>query len=179
MSPKSIILIALLALCVGWYALDARLGVEIPEERASDRPLAPDATFSVLNSSDTLQLKALRGRWVLLNIWASWCAPCKAEFPDLVALAETYPEALTVLAVTTDRKAEDAQAFLQDLNIPERANFIIAHDPERRVTETQFFTYKYPESILIDPQGRMQLKVAGILSEEDVRRITARVSAQE
>jgi thiol-disulfide isomerase/thioredoxin len=171
MNPKAFLMLAILAGGGAWYALDNQLGVNTAGEEKMAAEPAPQVSFTALGSANTLALSDLQGRWVLLNVWASWCPPCLAEFPDLIELAEDFPQQLTLLAVTTDKQPEAAEAFLTKLNVPAAENIFIAHDPEREITQQVFFAYKYPESILIDPQGMMVRKFAGALTAEDLKTI--------
>ena len=73
-------------------------------------PIQPPLTFRDADG-DTLKLEDLRGRKVLLNVWASWCAPCVAELPTLEAVAEGRND-IDVVTVSLDRRPEDAAEFL-------------------------------------------------------------------
>ena len=59
-----------------------------------------------------MRCRAFKGRYVLLNLWATWCAPCVAELPALARL-QAFAPGLKVLAVNTDRGEVDAAAFLK------------------------------------------------------------------
>jgi peroxiredoxin len=102
-------------------------------------------------SGDTLRLADLRGSPVMLNVWATWCPPCREEMPGLQALHATYADrGLRVIGVSIDsRGAEDAiRGFLDDHGI----DFTILHDPGETVAR-QFRTAGVPETFLIDAQG--------------------------
>jgi len=95
----------------GFYALSlAPLGAA-PE---SDRK-APSVRFKTLDGK-AVKLADRRGRIVLVDFWASWCAPCKATFPALNLLAlELKDRGVDVLAVSVDEKRKDLDAFLADV----------------------------------------------------------------
>jgi peroxiredoxin len=119
------------------------------------RPLAagdPAPLFAApLLAGDTVRLAELHGAPVLLNVWATWCPPCREEMPGLQALHEMYgPRGLRVLGVSIDsRGAEDAIfGFTTDHGI----TFTILHDPGE-VVSRQFRTAGVPETFLIDAQG--------------------------
>jgi peroxiredoxin len=102
---------------------------------------------------DTVALAALRGRAVLLNVWATWCAPCRDEMPGLQALHERYhARGLEVVGASIDtRGAGDAiESFVQEFGI----TFTILHDADETVTRL-FRTNGVPESFLIDTEGRI------------------------
>jgi peroxiredoxin len=112
-------------------------------------------------AGDTVSLEKLRGEAVLLNIWATWCPPCREEMPELQALAREYgPRGLRVIGVSIDmRGAEDAiRGFLEDHGI----GFTILHDPDERVTRA-FRAAGVPETYLIDREGRLAARWIGKL----------------
>jgi cytochrome c biogenesis protein CcmG/thiol:disulfide interchange protein DsbE len=112
-------------------------------------------------AGDTVSLETLRGEAVLLNIWATWCPPCREEMPELQALADEYgPRGLRVIGVSIDaRGAENAiREFLEEYGI----DFTILHDPDGRVTRA-FRTAGVPETFLIDREGRVAARWIGKL----------------
>jgi peroxiredoxin len=111
---------------------------------------APDYAAADL-AGDTVRLADFRGDVVLLNVWATWCAPCRREMPELQALQERFAErGFHVLGVSIDaRGAESAiRTFTDDLGV----GFRILHDPDERVART-FRTIGVPESFLIGRDG--------------------------
>ena len=104
-----------------------------------------------------IQLSAYRGKIVVLNFWATWCAPCVEEMPSLNRFQETFaPQGVVVLAVSVD---EDEQA-LQNFAADHQLKMIIARDPDRRVS-AGYQTFKYPETFILDRQGRLVRKLVG------------------
>ena len=105
----------------------------------------------------TWTLAELRGRVVLLNFWASWCEPCRAEMPTLQQLAELYgPEALVVLAINFKEGPRRISQYVQatGLNLP------VLLDPQGE-TAKQWGVNVFPTTLLIDPQGRPRQRVRG------------------
>jgi peroxiredoxin len=123
----------------------------------SYRPLqagdpAPEFAAPVLGG-DTLSLAALRGAPVLLNVWATWCPPCREEMPALQVLHETYGErGLRVVAVSVD--ARGAEAAIRGFTDDHGITFTILHDPGESVSR-QFRINGVPETFLIDAGGRI------------------------
>ena len=116
--------------------------------QAGDR--APDYAAATLGD-DTVSLASLRGRPVLLNIWASWCLPCRHEMPALQELDTRYaPQGLEVVAVSIDDHRDDAAAFAEELEL----TLLVLHDPAARITRS-FRTTGVPESFLVDADGRI------------------------
>ncbi len=122
---------------------------------------APDFPFTVWGLDSVSRLENLRGKVVLLNFWASWCAPCVIEFPKLTELAQAYPDTLVVLAVSADSDAKDIERFLKKAKHTPLKNLLIVHDGEKKISQDLFQTIKLPETIIIDPAGQMVRKVVG------------------
>ena len=100
-------------------------------------------------------LAALKGHVVVLNFWASWCAPCLEEFPSLTALQQQMP-GVTVLAVSFDRDPQAYARFLRVHHIALRT----ALDTTGRSNEA-FGTTRPPETFIIDRQGLVQRRFIG------------------
>ena len=103
-------------------------------------------------------LAALRGRVVVLNFWASWCAPCLLEFPSLAALQRDLP-GITVLAVSFDQDPEAYRRFLARHPFPIQT----ALDPTGRSNQA-FDTTRPPETYILDPHGVVRRKFIGAQS---------------
>lgn len=114
--------IAVLILAAGWTIISApdsseTTGGLTPAPREGF--LAPDFSLSTL-TGETIQLRELSDKVVILNLWATWCPPCRAEMPALQQVAEDYAERdLVVLAInmTTQDNLNDVKAFVQDFQI--------------------------------------------------------------
>jgi peroxiredoxin len=115
---------------------------------------APD--FSQADPSGKLvKLSDLRGHYVLLDFWASWCLPCRAENPNLVKLYQTYQaQGFTILGVSLDKATQRAawlQAIEQDQLIWPQVSSLSKPNP---VAET-YSVSAIPQNFLLDPQGRI------------------------
>ena len=118
-----------------------------PLQRGDPVPAYGAATLA----GDSLALDALAGRPVLLNIWATWCPPCREEMPALQTLHDRYSEqGLAVIAVSLDASGADAATFAEELGLTMR----MLHDPASRVTRA-FRTTGVPETFLIGTDGRI------------------------
>ena len=96
-----------------------------------------------------MSLSALRGHVVLLNFWATWCAPCEHEMPAMQRLHERLAaDGFELLAVSVDTTDAEVRAFRDRLGL----SFPILLDPERKAS-TLYQTFRYPESLLIDRNG--------------------------
>jgi thiol-disulfide isomerase/thioredoxin len=96
-------------------------------------------------------LEQFHGKTVWLDLWASWCGPCKQSFPWLNAMQDKYgAQGLQVLAINLDAKAADAQNFLAD----HPARFALAFDPTGS-TPRNFQIKGMPTGVLIGADGRV------------------------
>jgi peroxiredoxin len=116
---------------------------------------APDLELVALNG-DKVSLASLRGRAVVLNLWATWCVPCLAEMPELATLQGDYGgKGLVVVGVSVDSADASAKvrAFVADRKIP----FAVWLDPEMRVYHA-LRVQGLPATFVIDREGRIVLR---------------------
>jgi len=111
--------------------------------------------FSVSDATGSADLSQFRGKVVVLNFWASWCAPCVEELPSLVELQQKMPE-VVVLTISTDDDQAAYKRFLSQHKVPPRT----INDPEQRVNRL-YGTAAYPETYLIDRHGVIRRKLIG------------------
>lgn len=116
---------------------------------------APD--FALAGRSAPVRLADYRGKYVYLDFWASWCAPCKRSFPWMGELQKRYgPAGLEVVAVNVDSTRGDAERFLAQTP----AGFTVAFDPTG-ATPKAYAIKGMPSSVLIDPAGKVVAVHAG------------------
>jgi peroxiredoxin len=116
-------------------------------------------------AGDSLDLVKLRGEVVLLNVWATWCKPCRKELPELQALHTQHQAGgLRVLGVSVDEGGSDAdvRAFAGEFGI----TYTILRDPSQRVYSS-FSIVGLPASFLIDREGRLAWKKLGPFTAAD------------
>lgn len=121
---------------------------------------SPDGGVSTLDS--------FRGKYVLLNFWASWCGPCRGETPDLQALSERQSAKLTVLGVNQQEDAAAAKQFMAQFNL----SYPIVLDSSGDVSQA-YRVSGLPMSFLIDPDGVVKKIYVGRISSDDLRKIEA------
>jgi len=123
---------------------------------ASDQAqMAPDVQFTKLDGS-ALRLSDLRGRVVLLNFWATWCIPCRAEIPTLSAMQKDLESrGLTVIGVSYDDTAELVLQFQKD--IPQGYQVVLGG----REVGSQLPASPLPTTYIIDREGRIREKLIG------------------
>jgi cytochrome c biogenesis protein CcmG, thiol:disulfide interchange protein DsbE len=121
-----------------------------PDPAATVGNRAPSYAAETLDG-ESVSLASLRGEVVLLNIWATWCFPCRREMPSFQALHRDFSaDGLRVVAVSIDSPGaqQEIASFLTEYGI----DFSILHDPEQRIART-FGTIGVPETFLIDRDG--------------------------
>lgn len=117
---------------------------------------APDFKAKDVHTGAVRTIADYHGRVMLLNIWATWCEPCKIEMPSMEELYRAYgPRGLHIVAVSIDDAAgEDSiRAYAKHLGL----TFEILHDPTHEI-EKAYQTTGYPESFVIDRNGTIRKK---------------------
>lgn len=127
-----------------------------------DKPVPAFALPPLPGRSDGLSADSLKGEVTLVNVFASWCIPCKAEHPIITRLARE--QGVTVHAINHKDKAEDALAWLTRNGDPYKR---IGADLDGRVS-IDWGVYGVPESFLVDRQGRIRYKHVGPLTPQVV-----------
>jgi peroxiredoxin len=163
------VVLALVALAL-FLALESE-----PPVAESPRPSEDVPDFTFTHQGREQRLSELRGRVVVVNFWATWCPPCVAEMPSLERLhKQLSPRGLVVLGISVDSDATAYEKFLRDLNI----TFINHRDPDRHISSL-YGTFMYPETYIIDAQGRLVRKVIGALEWDDPQVVSQLTSLLE
>ena len=116
--------------------------------------VAPD--FTVQDADRKVTLSELRGKTVVLNFWASWCGPCIAETPSLVAMSRAMRDKnVVVLAVSIDDDDSAYHRFIKDNGM----DFTV-RDADKRSNDL-YGTHVFPETYIIDRKGVIRRKVIG------------------
>ncbi|MEE9383160.1 MAG: TlpA disulfide reductase family protein [Nannocystaceae bacterium] len=101
------------------------------------------------------RLSDYRGKFVVLNFWASWCEPCAREWPELDRLGHRFEarDDLVILAVSVDETAADMQGFLRKMSSTDTAVRVV-HDPTSEANKL-FGSEKLPDTFFVDRLGRV------------------------
>jgi cytochrome c biogenesis protein CcmG, thiol:disulfide interchange protein DsbE len=123
---------------------------------------APNFSFETLKGKKGA-LNDFQGKVVLLNFWASWCAPCVIEFPQMVDLAAANPDIMVLLFVSIDEDRTAIDRFLKTYgkNLSGKDNIHIIHDSRKAISQTLYNTFKIPETYIIDRNGMIVEKIIG------------------
>jgi cytochrome c biogenesis protein CcmG/thiol:disulfide interchange protein DsbE len=146
------VLIALLGLVLA-LALSQRNQPSAPIALGEE---APTAAFASPDGR-SLSFKDFRGQVVLVHFWATWCPPCREEFPWLIALKQLFgQEPLTILAFSVDDSWDVVHEFmgLQAGTLPVYADF-------QQKLARRFGTSIFPETYVLDKQGIVRMKMIG------------------
>jgi cytochrome c biogenesis protein CcmG/thiol:disulfide interchange protein DsbE len=174
---RTVLWIALAIGVVGALLVAVLATREPAEARFSDSPLlgkpAPAATGTALDGS-TVRLADLRGQFVVLNFFATWCVPCQREHPELNSFQNRHLQTgdATVLAVIFDDDVPSVRRFFQR----EGGEWPVLDDPGGKIA-LDFGVRGPPESFLIDPNGFVVSKIVGEGRATGLEQLIARVKA--
>lgn len=108
-------------------------------------------------------LEDYRGRVVLVNVWASWCYPCRQEYPVLEEAATALePRGLSVLGINTQDKVKNARDFLEELGGKAYPSIL---DPNGYIA-VAWATSGVPETFVIDPEGLVRERLVGVVTTQ-------------
>lgn len=142
------------ALAAGLWATAAAAGAVGVGDQAPD--------FVLPGQVDPVHLSAQRGKFVYLDFWASWCAPCRQSFPWMNSLQQRWAaKGLQVIAIDVDTHRDDARRFLAEMS----PAFVVAFDA-RGETPQRYAIQGMPTSMLIDPEGKVVYVQSGFHADE-------------
>ena len=141
---------------------------EPAEVRLADSPLLGRAAPAFVGTSvldDTTEVRSadLRGKWVVLNFFASWCTPCKQEHPEIARFAARHRDDAQVVGVIWSDSADNTRAFFDRYG----GDWPVIRDPGVKIG-LDYGVRGPPESYVIDPAGRVVAKYTGPLTAESL-----------
>ncbi|WP_078549094.1 redoxin domain-containing protein [Litchfieldia alkalitelluris] len=169
---KRVVVILGLVILAGWGMYDAKNEVRQDEVPVSNTIVeigveqgnqAPDFQLDDLDGKSQ-KLSDLRGKKIILNFWATWCPPCKAEMPHMQSFYDEMGESVEILAVNlfhSERKEGAVKEFAEDYNI----TFPILLDQTGEVGD-EYKAYTIPTSYIIDSNGIIAKKIIGPMDKE-------------
>jgi thiol-disulfide isomerase/thioredoxin len=137
-------------------------GADPDDAKAAGKDAPLGFTLKDMNGIE-VKLASFKGKVILLNFWATWCGPCRAEIPSLVELQKQYPNEFVVLGFSVDDPVDKLKPYAKEFQI----NYPILVGLGREdVQEAYGPLWGIPVSVIITPDGKIQKKHSGIASKE-------------
>lgn len=121
---------------------------------------APDAPVERLDGSGETSLADYRGKWVLVNFWASWCEPCRIEAPTIERFSRQNEGKVVVIGMDVKDETGAATKFAQEYGL----SYELLHDGDGNRMDA-YAIKALPESFLVDPEGNLALIARGVIDK--------------
>lgn len=142
------------------------VGQESEGSNGTPKRGSPAPVFTLNNlKGEKVDLNDFRGSVVLLNFWATWCAPCRLEMPEFQARYEEFAPNLEIVAVDFAEPSDLVQEFVDEFGL----TFQVLLDPDAQVQDL-YRIRGYPSSLFIDRDGIVQIVHIGIMHEDQLDR---------
>ena len=139
--------------------------------KIADRKIAPEITGMTLSGTNYTYTK---DKVAVVNVWASWCSPCRAEAPILVALAKKYTNVAFIGILTRDNPA-NAEAFERRFKIPYPT---IIDDSILIGFKGSLPANAIPSTVILDKNGRVAARISGVVTVASLTKLIDRVSGE-
>ena len=139
--------------------------------KIADRKIAPEITGLTLSGKNYTYTK---DKVAVVNVWASWCSPCRAEAPILVSLANKYTEVAFIGILTRDNPA-NAEAFERRFKVPYPT---IVDDSILIGFKGSLPANAIPSTVILDKNGRVAARISGVITVASLTQLIERVSAE-
>ncbi len=163
-APRNLVLTVVVIVGALWVGFGALRQPALPDFEAAGEPapLPAEGLFPSVSRSEFEQiLVGQRGQPVVVNVWASWCAPCRTEMPLLQEAADTYAGRAVVLGIASNDDPQVAQQFLTDLGLTYPNVFDLSGEIRVALGLTV-----YPTTYVFGPDGAVRARVNGGISEQ-------------
>lgn len=160
-----VLILAIIGLFVGAYYLISNNGyVSEIDRQISKETESTTATEFTLKDLDgnNISLSEYKGKKIFINIWATWCGPCKKEMPYIDEIYKEYPE-IQILMVNSLESKESVQEYIDTYGY----SFKVLLDLEEVVTKA-YKAYAYPTSILINEDGNIIKRFSGTMTKSQL-----------
>ncbi|HEX3046971.1 MAG TPA: TlpA disulfide reductase family protein [Bacillota bacterium] len=134
--------------------------------------IAPDFTLQDLNGKKySLKEVVAQNKVTLVNFWATWCPPCRAEIPELIKFYQKYStKKVALLAINLQENPSEVKNFV----VQNKMNFPILADTKGSVAE-QYQVYAIPSTIFLDSKGKVRQKIEGSTNLETIEGIVQKL----
>lgn len=137
--------------------------------KADDRKISPTISGMTLSGQTYTYQK---NKVAVVNVWASWCSPCRAEAPTLVALSKKYSEVDFIGILTRDNPA-NAEAFERRFKVPYPT---VIDDSILAGFRGSLSANAIPTTVILDSQGRVAARISGVVTVASLSELIERVS---
>ena len=140
---------------------------------------APPFSLATLDGESAVNLEDYAGRPVVVNFWASWCAPCRVEMPHFVDAFHAYgggEDGVVFIGIDVQDSPSDAQQFAEDFEVPVDEGFILVRDNTGSTT-IAYGVSGLPATFFIDPDGTVAARWVGAVDREVIDKNIALISA--
>jgi cytochrome c biogenesis protein CcmG, thiol:disulfide interchange protein DsbE len=159
MKPKSLVIVVAVVAVIGLLAYGL---LSKNEASLAIGQTAPDKSLPRLGTPGSGTIADYRGKWVLVNFWASWCEPCRSESPELESFQQAHAkDGFTVLGINLFDASDDALAFVHRYGLTYPQLRESGGDDRKEA----YGMTGFPESFLINPQGKIALIRRGPVDE--------------
>ena len=171
LQAAAVTVVALLLALLGWQVVAEGKARSLRDSVwGGETPAAPSFDLPRLDRDGRLSLASLRGKVVVVNFWASWCEPCKKEAPHLESAWTRYRgDGVVVVGVDAHDFKSEARRFVERYGV----SYPIVHDG-RGASLRSVGIVGFPETIVIDREGRIVGWVQGPVTEAELERNIAR-----
>lgn len=163
-----VLVLAIVGLGIYYYQLENNKEDKLSEQLkvgTGISQVAPDFTLTNL-AGEQVSLSDYRGKYVVLNFWATWCPPCRKEIPDLNAFYEENKDDFVVLAVDLGESKQKVQQFISYGGY----TFPVLLDKDRKIG-SRYNVSVIPTSYFIGPQGKIKYIKKGAVSKAELNEI--------
>jgi cytochrome c biogenesis protein CcmG, thiol:disulfide interchange protein DsbE len=165
----AVALVTFLLVLLVWMLTHSSGGVAAAIDRG-ETPVAPSFTLKSLSGSGSIKLDTYGGRVIVVNFWASWCGPCRAEAPVLNRAWQHWKSHLvTFIGVDTRDAKGDGRSFAHSAHI----SYLAGYDGSGKTART-YGVGALPATFVISPQGRVVARVLGAVSAAKLNAAIAR-----
>lgn len=140
------------------------LAIAVLSASINANELAADFTLPSKDSGN-IRLSEQRGNIVMINFWASWCGPCRAELPEMEALYQEYQDmGFEILAVNVDDEASKADILLDDIEV----SFPVLYDTDGDISKL-YDVSAMPTTVIVDRNGNARLTHLGYRAGDEIK----------